>query len=293
MEWGRLLTATVTPFDKEGNIDFSQVSKLANYLLDNGSEGIVVSGTTGESPTLSSDEKLKLFAAVKETVGGRGAVLAATGGNSTQQSVELTKKTAGLGLDGIMLVSPYYNKPSQEGLYQHFATIAESTDLPILIYNIPGRTGINIELSTLLRLSKVANIKAVKEASGNMSQIADTIAQVPEGFKVYSGDDLLALPVLCMGGYGLISVTAHIVGNDLSRMFKAYLSGDVALAASLHNKMVPIVKAMFSVTNPTPVKYALNRMGHEVGGTRLPLVELNDKECEDVDAALVNYGLIH
>src|SRR5687768_9261221 len=287
VEWGRVITAMVTPFDSAGGIDEGGVRRLVDYLLENGSDGLVVSGTTGESPTLTVPEKLQLFQLVKNAVGGRGIVIAGTGGNDTAESVHLSREAARTGVDGLLLVTPYYNKPSQEGLYRHFRTIAESVDLPVMLYNVPPRTSVNMEAETVLRLARdVKNIVAVKEASGNLTQATEIIAGAPDGFRLYSGEDAVTLPLLSVGGYGVVSVTSHVVGRDLQAMHHAFFAGEVAEAARLHAKMMPVVKACFQPTTPSPapVKAAVNMLGIPVGGLRLPLVEVNEKERDAVRA---------
>ncbi len=295
LNWGRVLTAMVTPFAADGSLDEPGIRRLVDYLLDHGSDGLVASGTTGESPTLTWDEKLTLFSLVKEAVAGRGAVIAGTGGNNTAEAVKLSQEAAKLGMDGILLVAPYYNKPSQEGLYRHFRTIAEAVPLPVMIYNVPGRTSVNIEAGTVLRLAReVPNIVAVKEASGNLMQVSEIIAHAPEGFRVYSGEDGLVLPILAVGGYGVVSVTAHLVGDDLNQMHRAFFSGNLREAARLHASMLPIVRACFqpSTPSPVPVKAALNMLGIPVGKPRLPLVEATEAERAVVAKALEDYGLL-
>lgn len=292
VQWGAVITAMVTPFNQDLEVNIDAAQALAELLVQTGSTGIVVSGTTGESPTLTHDEKVTLFRKVKEAVGKRAAVIAGTGSYDTAESVHLSQEAERVGVDGLLLVAPYYNRPSQEGLYQHFKTIAHAVDLPVMIYNIPGRTGVNIEPSTLLRLAEINNIVAVKEASGNLNQMSEICAQAPEGFLVYSGDDSLTLPLLAVGGVGVVSVASHLVGRDIRRMCEAFLAGQVQEARKLHHRMLPLFKALFCTTNPVPVKAALNMLGANVGGVRLPLVEANDKEKETIRKALREYGLL-
>ena len=293
MNFGRMLTAMVTPFDKNLEVNYDMAAKLAEYLLEQGNDGIVVNGTTGESPTLNDDEKVQMFRTVKQTVGERAVVIAGTGSNDTHHSIELTQKAAECGVDGIMLVVPYYSKPSQEGLYQHFKTVAAATDLPIILYNIPGRCGTNLAPETVVRLANdVPNIVAIKEASGNLDQIARLKTMCPADFAIYSGDDLLTLPILSIGGAGIISVVAHVAGKDLRKMVDAYFAGNVAEAQEINMKLYDIFKTMFITSNPVPVKYALNRIGINVGGVRLPLFEANDAEKAKIDASLSNLGLL-
>ncbi|RKQ30790.1 4-hydroxy-tetrahydrodipicolinate synthase [Oceanobacillus halophilus] len=289
MHFGNVLTAMVTPFDQSGDIDFEATKGLINYLISNGSDGLVVAGTTGESPTLSHEEKLSLFKFVVDVVGGRVPVIAGTGSNNTKASVELTKEATAIGVDAIMLVAPYYNKPSQEGLYQHFRTIAESTNLPIMVYNIPGRSVVNIEPSTIIRLSQVDNIVSVKEASGNLDNVAEIISKTADDFSVYTGEDGLTLPTIAVGGTGVVSVSSHIIGNEMQDMIQHFKNGDVAYAASMHRHILPMMKALFAAPSPTPLKEALNHIGVPVGGVRLPLVPLNETERAALFQVLANY----
>ena len=280
--FGRISTAMVTPFDAKGNIDFQKSSHLVEYLLKNGSDSLVISGTTGESPTLTFEEKAALFKHVVNVVGKRVPVIAGTGNYNTRDSIELTKKAEDIGVDAILLVAPYYNKPNQEGLYQHFKAIAESTSLPVMIYNIPGRSSVNIEPETIIRLSEVPNIKAVKEASGNLVQMTQIIANTPDDFVLYCGDDSLALPTLSIGGVGVVSVAAHIIGNEMQQMIQAFFSGNVTEAAKWHQKLLPIMKGLFAAPSPAPVKTALQLKGLNVGSVRLPLVPLTEKERNEL-----------
>lgn len=284
VEFGRLLTAMVTPFNDQLEIDFDKAEKLVDHLIQTGTETIVVGGTTGESPTLSTEEKVALFRFVAEKAKGRAKVIAGTGSNNTKASIELTRKAEEAGVDGIMLVVPYYNKPSQEGLYQHFKAIAESTSLPVMLYNIPGRSAINMLVDTILRLAQIPNITSVKEASGDLSAVAALVDKAPEGFKVYTGDDKLALPTLSVGGHGVVSVASHVIGQELKAMIEAYVNGDVQQAASLHRKYLPIFEGLFITANPVPVKYALEQKGVSVGSVRLPLVPVNEQEARYLDS---------
>ncbi|NSW79622.1 MAG: 4-hydroxy-tetrahydrodipicolinate synthase [Chthonomonadetes bacterium] len=292
VNWGPVVTAMVTPFNENLEVNYDAAQALAELLVQTGSTGLVVSGTTGESPTLTHEEKVTLFREVKNAVGNRAAVLAGTSTYDTAESVKLSQEAERAGVDGLLLVAPYYNRPSQEGLYQHFKTIAHAVDLPVMIYNIPGRTGVNVEPATLLRLAEINNIVAVKEASGNLNQMSEICAGAPEGFLVYSGDDSLTLPLLAVGGVGVVSVASHLVGRDIRRMCEAFFAGQVQEAAKLHHRMLPLFKALFCTTNPVPVKAALNMLGANVGGVRLPLVEANDREKEIIRKALRDYGLL-
>ena len=294
--FGQVLTAMVTPFHADGSINDAGVIKLVNHLLETGSDGIVVCGTTGESPTLSHSEKLHLFRLVKQTAGKRGTVLAGTGGNDTAASIELTKEAAEIGVDGALLVVPPYNKPSMEGLYRHFRVIAESVpNLNCMVYNVPSRTAQNMDTATTVRLAKdVPNIVATNEASGNLVQMAEIVAESPSDFAVYSGDDGLTLPLLAVGGVGVVSVIAHLVGRRMKEMHTAFFSGDLTRASCLNAQMLPILKACFQSTTPSPVplKAGLNRLGIEVGGLRLPLVEANESEQAIMFRTMERMGLL-
>jgi 4-hydroxy-tetrahydrodipicolinate synthase len=295
LPWGRVITAMATPFDAEGRIDPAGVARLVDHLFTHGSESLVVSGTTGESPVLSAAEKLRLFELVRESARGRGAVLAGVGSYDTAESAKLAREAAALGVDGLLLVTPYYNKPSQEGLYRHFRAVAEATPLPVMLYNVPPRTSVNLEARTTLRLAADApNVVAVKEASSNLVQATEILSDAPEGFRVYSGEDPLVLPLMAIGAYGVVSVSAHLVGPDLQAMIAAHLRGDIAEAARLHAKMMPIVRALFQPTTPSPVplKAALELMGVPVGAPRLPLVQATDAERATVRKAMQDYGLL-
>ncbi|MCS6801045.1 MAG: 4-hydroxy-tetrahydrodipicolinate synthase [Chloroflexota bacterium] len=268
---GRVLTAMVTPFSPDGSIDEKRTAQLAQALVASGSDGLVVTGTTGESPTLSHREKLRLYEIVRAAVGPETAVIAGTSTYNTAESVELTREAAHLGVDGFLLVVPPYNKPTQEGMYRHFAAIASATTLPCILYNVPGRTGSNLLPSTVLRLRQFANIVGIKEASGDLEQIATIIEAAGPEFRVWSGDDNLTLPILAVGGYGVISVASHLVGRQIQEMIHAFLAGQNARAAAIHRRLLPLVKALFVVGNPVPVKYALGVAGFPVGECRLPL----------------------
>jgi len=286
MTFGQILTAMVTPFDEQGEIDYPATEHLINYLLANGTDGLIVSGTTGESPTLSVQEKVDLFTFAVEVVNGRAPVIAGTGSNNTRESIELTKLAENTGVDGIMLVAPYYNNPSQEGLYQHFKTISEATTLPVMLYNVPGRSVVNIAVDTVIRLSKVQNIVSIKEANGNLDMMAEIINNTPEDFSLYSGDDGLTLPVLAIGGVGVISVSSHIIGNEMQEMIAHFNSGNLKEAAKVHGSLLPIIKSLFAAPSPSPVKAALNLNGIPVGVVRLPMIPLTDEELHTLKKAL-------
>lgn len=291
MNFGQVLTAMVTPFDQNGEIDFNATKTLVEHLITNGTDGLVVAGTTGESPTLTTEEKIELFKCVVEAAAGRVHVIAGTGSNNTQASMSLTKLAEETGVDGIMLVAPYYNKPSQEGLYQHFKTIAESTSLPVMLYNIPGRSIVNISVETVVRLSEIPNVVSIKEASGNLDAMAEIISKTPSDFTLYSGDDGLTIPVLAIGGAGVISVASHIIGNDMQEMINAFKNGDVQKAAATHRNLLPIMRALFIAPSPSPVKAALNLNGIQVGGVRLPMVPLSNKEQIALEKVLQASGI--
>lgn len=278
MNFGRVSTAMVTPFDHKGNIDFTKTTQLINYLIDNGTDSLVVAGTTGESPTLTKEEKVALFRHVVKVVDGRIPVVAGTGSNNTHSSIELTKKAEEAGVDAIMLVAPYYNKPNQEGLFQHFKVIAESTSLPVMLYNIPGRSSVNIAPETIIRLSEIDNVVAVKEASGDLDAMTEIISKTSEDFALYSGDDGLTLPILSIGGNGIVSVASHIIGNEMQEMIKEFVEGNVSAAAKSHQKLLPVMKGLFTSPSPTPVKTALQLKGLDVGSVRLPLIPLTEAE---------------
>jgi 4-hydroxy-tetrahydrodipicolinate synthase len=290
-DFGRLITAMVTPMDKSLAVDDAKAAALATRLVDQGSDGLVVCGTTGESPTLSDDEKIRMFHTVKQAVGARAAVIAGTGTYDTAHSVHLTQRAEEAGCDGVLLVNPYYNKPSQEGLYRHFRTIAESTRLPVMLYNIQPRTSVNCEPATLARLSEVPNIVAVKEASGSLDQMSQIRKMTPSSFRLYSGDDSLTLPLLAVGGYGVVSVAGHIAGRDIKDMILAFEAGDVRRAQAIHFRLWPLFKVLFITTNPTPVKAALAMTGFDAGGLRLPMVEVTPKEHEQIATVIRDLAL--
>lgn len=278
MHFVQLLTAMVTPFDQEGKIDFDQTSILIEHLIKTGTEGLVVAGTTGESPTLSVEEKIQLFKHVVDIVNNRIPVIAGTGSNDTKDSIKLTKAAENCGVDGIMLVVPYYNKPNQLGMYKHFEAIAKETKLPIMLYNIPGRSGVNMTADTIIQLSKIDNIVSVKEASGDLDQVSKIIEQTDREFNLYSGDDGLTLPMLSVGAAGIVSVASHIIGNDIKRMIRAYNTGNNGEAAQIHRTLLPVMKGLFAAPSPAPVKSALRLSGIDCGSVRLPLVDLTKEE---------------
>ena len=288
---GRLLTAMVTPFDARGEVDYQQAKRLALSLVDSGSDGMVVSGTTGESPTLSKEEKLRLFAETKSAMANRGIVVAGTGSYDTKESQELTREAEKAGVDACLLVVPYYNRPTQQGLWEHFRAIAQSTTLPCILYNVPSRTVTNLAADTVIKLSQIDNIVGVKEASGNLEQIAEIIHKTKEDFLVYSGNDSDTFPILALGGYGVISVASHLVGIQIKEMMEKFLNGQVQEAAEIHRYLLPLVNALFIVANPMPVKWALNYVGFSVGKPRLPLIEPDEKSTNLIQETLKNYRI--
>lgn len=290
-KFGRLLTAMITPFDAEGKVAYVQAKKLAEALFDSGSDGLVVSGTTGECPTLTRDEKLRLFAEIKSAVGNRGTIIAGTGNYSTTESIELTKEAEKTGVDGCLMVVPYYNRPTQDGLYEHFKAIAEATSLPCIIYNVPSRTVTNLTAETCIKLSHIDNVVGVKEASANLEQIAKIIQGAKKGFLVYSGNDGDTFPILCLGGYGVISVISHLIGFQFKQMISDCTQGKIEKAAAAHRNLLPLVSAMFVVANPIPIKYALNHLGFSVGKPRLPLTEPDEKSKAVIEQTLKNYKI--
>ncbi len=276
VNFGRVITAMVTPFTQDGRVNYDMAAKLADHLISQGTDSVLVCGTTGESPALSWQEQQELFRVVKQAVGSRGKVIAGTGSNSTTKAIAATQEAAGLGLDGSLQVVPYYNKPPQEGLYHHFEAIATACpDLPLILYNIPGRTGQNLQPETVAKLAELDNIVAIKEASGNLDQVSKVRWLTPSDFAIYSGDDSLTLPILAVGGMGVISVASHLVGSDLQQMIQAFDSGENAVAREIHFKLLPLFKVLFCTTNPIPLKAALKLQGWDLGTPRLPLCELN------------------
>ncbi|SDL69235.1 4-hydroxy-tetrahydrodipicolinate synthase [Sediminibacillus halophilus] len=278
MDFGRILTAMVTPFDQNGDIDYQKTEILINHLITNGSEGLVVAGTTGESPTLTKEEKMNLLRFTVQKVNKRVPVIAGTGSNNTRDSIDFTRAAEAAGVDASMLVTPYYNKPNQEGMYQHFQSIARAVKLPIMLYNIPGRSAAGMTPETIIKLSEVENIVAVKEASGNLDDMTSIINGTKDNFHLYSGDDGLTLPVLAIGGKGVVSVASHIFGNEMKEMADSFFNGDHQKAAALHQSLLPMMKMLFMAPSPAPVKAALRYVGIDTGSVRLPLVPLGEEE---------------
>jgi 4-hydroxy-tetrahydrodipicolinate synthase len=290
--FGRVMTAMITPFDEGGAVNYPEVERLAAHLADQGTDTLVVCGTTGESPTLSWDEEFELFKVVQRAVSGKAKIMAGTGSNSTSEAIDATRKAAALGLDGSLQVVPYYNKPPQEGLYQHFKAIAQASDLPIMLYNVPGRTSQNLLPETVARLAEVPNIVAIKEASGNLDQVSLVRRLTPSTFDIYSGDDTLTLPILAVGGCGVVSVASHLVGPALQEMIQSFEAGQNEKARQIHLQLLPLSKALFSTTNPIPVKQAMALLGWQVGQCRLPLGEAPADIVDMVKVALRELSLL-
>lgn len=292
--FGRLLTAMVTPFNADGSINYEAGADFADWLLANGSDGLVVEGSTGEAATMDMDEKIKFMQTIVARVNGRAKIVAGAGTNCTASTIDLVKKMEACGVDGVLVVGPYYNKPTQEGYYQHFAAVAKATKLPIIVYNVPGRTGGNIAPETVARLAAdFSNIVAIKEAAGNVAQTAELYRVLPEDFSIYSGDDGLILPFMSVGACGLISVLANVNGNILQQLMQAYSEGRVKDAADLNKVMVPLAKAMFIESNPIPIKAAVTKVtGIEAGAPRLPLTPISAVAEAKLDAALKAAGMI-
>lgn len=290
--FGRLITAMVTPFDDEGKVDFKAAEKLVEHLIATGTTSIVVSGTTGESPTLEDAEKKDLLKTVLKVSSGRAKVIMGTGYNSTAKSVKASKEAEQLGADGLLVVAPYYNKPSQAGLLAHFGEVAKATSLPIIVYNIPGRTGINITSDTTVKLAEThANIHALKDSTGSVDQAAEIAGRAPQHFRVYSGDDYLTLPFASVGGCGIVSVASHIVGKEIGDMLNDYFKGNLDGAREVHYKYLLLFKGLFAAPNPTCVKYALSKLGLCKEHLRLPLVPLDKSQKEAMDKLIKEAGI--
>lgn len=291
MELGRILTAMVTPFTPDGEVDYAQARRLALALLDSGSDGLVVTGTTGEAPTLTQPEKYRLWGEVKDAVGGRAPVIAGSSDNCTADSIEYSREAQRMGADALLLTAPYYNKPTQEGMFRHFAAIAEAVDLPCICYNIPGRTGVNMTADLQLRLARIGNIAGVKESSGDFGQIARVIEGAGPGFRVWSGNDEDTFTVVALGGWGAISVASHLVGRQIAAMVADIVAGRISDAARTHRRLLPLIDALFVQTNPIPLKHALNVAGFTVGGWRLPLCEPDPEAARRVEEELRRHAI--
>ena len=289
MELGNIATAMVTPFGEDGKVDEGRLNALVNYLIQNGSDSIVVCGTTGEAPTLTDDEKEQVIRLAVEAAGKRIPIIAGTGSNSTAGTVSMTKRAETAGADGIMLVAPYYNRPDQRGMVAHFTQAAGSTKLPVMLYNVPGRTASRLEPATVAALSRIPNIRAVKEAGGDLGAMTRIIAGTDPGFRLYSGDDGLTLPVLAIGGHGVVSVASHVAGPEMQRMIRAYRNGDSGEAARLHAIISRLTEALFSRPSPAPVKHALKLAGMDTGPVRLPITSLDDEGAEIIGKAMGDF----
>jgi 4-hydroxy-tetrahydrodipicolinate synthase len=281
----------VTPFDDKGAVNYKQARKLALALLNSGSDGLVVAGTTGECPTLSREEKLRLFSEVKAAVGKKGTVVAGTGSYNTKESVELTKEAEKIGVDAVLLVVPYYNKPTQQGLKEHFKAIANGTNLPCILYNVPSRTITSLSAETVIELSRIDNIVGLKEANSDLVHMARILDGVKKDFLLYSGNDSDTFPIVSIGGYGVISVASHLVGVQIGDMIAKTVGGKLSRAAAIHRNLLPLVNALFVVSNPIPIKYALNSVGFHVGKPRLPLTPPDEKSAAAIEAALKRYKI--
>jgi 4-hydroxy-tetrahydrodipicolinate synthase len=293
VNFGRVITAMITPFKEDGSVNYAVAQQLAVYLVEHGSDGLVICGTTGESPTLSWEEEYQLFQVIKKAVPSQVKIIAGTGSNSTSEAIAATQEAGKLGLDGSLQVVPYYNKPPQEGLYRHFKAIAESSpELPIILYNIPGRTGQNLLPETVARLAEIPNIVAIKEASGSLEQSSQIRRLTSPDFAIYSGDDSLTLPILAVGGSGIVSVASHLVGDKLQEMIKAFETGNVKVATQIHLEMLDLFKVLFLTTNPIPLKMALNLQGWNVGSTRLPLCDAPPDVTQKLKDVMSQLGLL-
>ncbi|WP_019879317.1 4-hydroxy-tetrahydrodipicolinate synthase [Succinispira mobilis] len=293
--FGRLITAMITPMNDDGSINYQLAADFAENLINNGSDALVVAGSTGEAATLSADEKLELFRVVAQRVNGRAKIIGGTGSNDTQSSINLTKQAASTGIDGVMLVGPYYNKPTQQGFYEHFKAVATATELPVVLYNVPGRTSSNIAPATVAKLAnELPNVVALKEACGNLEQVIELMSVVPEDFIIYSGDDELTIPMMAIGAHGVISVVGNIAGNEMQEMIQAFLAKDITKAAKLQVHMHRLIKAMFMVTNPIPVKAAacLTTLNNQGGKLRLPLTPMSAAELTTLIDILKTYNKI-
>lgn len=292
VDFGKVLTAMVTPFKADGSVNYDVAASLAKHLVENGTETVVVCGTTGESPTLSLDEECQLFSIVLEAVAGKALVMAGCGSNSTKEAIVATQKAEKLGVDGTLQVVPYYNKPPQAGLYQHFQTIAQASQLPVLLYNVPGRTGCNIEPETVARLATIPNIVGIKDSTGKTDRVSEIRNLTPTEFQIYSGDDYMTLPLLAVGAKGIVSVASHLVGKELQQMIQAFSSGEVQVATDIHLRLFPLFKALFATSNPILIKEALRLQGWNVGFTRLPLHETNSQVSDKLALVLKELSLI-
>ncbi len=285
--FGRVITAMVTPFDEAGNINYAVAEKLALHLVEHGSDGLVVCGTTGESPTLTYAEEYELFKVIKNIIGDKAKIIAGSGSNCTRDAIKATQKVAELGLDGSLQVVPYYNKPPQEGLYDHFKAIALACpSVPLMLYNVPGRTGQNLQASTVAKLAEIPNIVAIKEASGNLDQVGQICRSTPPDFAIYSGDDGLTLPLLAIGSVGVVSVASHLVGQQMKEMIQSFEAGDVKRSKEIHLQLLPLFNVIFCTTNPIAIKAALELQGWSVGVGRPPLSQITPEDKMKLESVL-------
>lgn len=293
IDFGNVVTALITPFDSQDNVNLDESIRLSKHLVANGTDTLLLTGTTGESPTLTHQEEYDLYEAYVDVFKGQVPIMVGTGSNSTRTAIEATQKAQSFGADATLQVVPYYNKPSQEGMIQHFKAIAANTDLPIMLYNIPGRTGVNMEPETVAELAQIPSIVAIKEAAGSVEQVKKIKALVPDDFKIYSGDDGLTVEFMKEGAVGVVSVASHIVGNQVQKMVAAFKAGDTQTADMLSQRLMPLFNVLFITSNPSPVKAALDLMGFNVGGPRLPLIAASDSEIQQVKDVLVSLDLLH
>lgn len=292
--FGAVVTAMVTPFrdDDDRSLDLDRAQEVARWLLERGTSTLVVAGTTGEGPTLTDGEKVDLWRATVEAAEGRGQVIANSGTYDTAHSIHLTHQAEEVGCNGILAVAPYYNKPPQNGLYEHFTAIAGSTELPVVLYNIPGRTSVRIENSTLLRLAEIDNIVGVKDAVGDFNGTSELVARAPSDFEVYSGDDMSTFALVCLGGVGVIAVTSHLAGERMAQMIELVETGDVAGGRKIHEELIPVYKGLFATSSPILIKAAMGLIGQPVGPPRLPLVPATDDEVAALRRAMEDAGVL-
>lgn len=277
MDFGSLITAMATPFTVDDEINEQALQSLVNHLIQTGTTTILVGGTTGESPTLTHDEKLRLYEATLRAVDGRVPVMAGAGSNATKPSIEFAREVESLGVQGVLLVAPYYNKPTQAGIYKHFEAISKQLSVPVMVYNVPGRTGVNIDTETVLRLAEIPNVVALKEASGNFTQIMHIAAEKPDDFLLYSGDDKFTLPMLSVGAVGVVSVASHVIGSEMREMMDLFWDGQVEEAALWNGRLLPVYEGMFLSASPAPLKAALDLIGQPIGGVRQPLLPVSEE----------------
>ena len=291
MKIGRLLTAMITPFHENGDINFEMAAKLAKAIVDSGSDGLVIGGTTGEAPTISDEEKLKLFSVVKESIGNNHSLIAGTTNNNTKESIKLSKLAESENVDGLLLTVPSYNKPTQEGLYQHFKNISEEVSIPCILYNVPSRTSLNMTDETTIKLSELKNIIGIKEASNDLDQITSIIDNTSSDFKVWSGNDNETLYIMAAGGYGIVSVSGHIVSGQIKQMIGNLLEGNIELAGKDHRRLLELFNIIFIVTNPIPIRYYVKKSGFDIGSPRLPMTEATDEVKSILDESLTKYTI--